>query len=133
MSANDSMICLVVHGRVPSKKNSKRIMRSKSGRTLVLPSKNHQEWVRGAILELKSATYGLETIKVAQHVDLVFYSPDKRKYDLTNKAESIMDALVDAGILLDDNYEVVPDLHLVHGGLDRKNPRCEIKIGISTE
>jgi len=43
-------------------------------------------------------------------------------------AESIMDFLVDVGVLEDDNYNVVPNLQLIYGGLARSNPRVEIEI-----
>jgi len=36
--------------------------------------------------------------------------------------------VVEAGILLDDNYEVVPKLILEYGGISKENPRCEIEI-----
>lgn len=52
----------------------------------------------------------------------------KRKADLTNKAESIMDALVDAGVLEDDNWFVCGDIRLLFGGIDRLNPRAEVEI-----
>lgn len=39
-----------------------------------------------------------------------------------------MDLLVDAGILADDNWFVVPQLKLRFGGKDKINPRCEIII-----
>lgn len=59
-----------------------------------------------------------------------FYLPDARKTDLTNKAESIMDLLVDNGIIEDDNCHVVPFISLYYFGIDRVNPRAEIKITI---
>ena len=43
-------------------------------------------------------------------------SPPKRVFDLTNKAESIMDALVDYGFISDDNYNVAATLLLHFGG-----------------
>jgi hypothetical protein len=39
-------------------------------------------------------------------VDVIY--PDYRKADNTNKAESVHDLLVDAGILSDDNNKVMP-------------------------
>jgi Holliday junction resolvase RusA-like endonuclease len=54
--------------------------------------------------------------------------PDAIRADLTNKAESIMDLLVDAGVLQDDNWNVVPEVILRCKGIDRTNPRAEITI-----
>jgi Holliday junction resolvase RusA-like endonuclease len=56
------------------------------------------------------------------------WAGDKRASDLTNKAESIMDLLVDAGILSDDNWFVVPNVELIFAGVDPKKPRAVIKI-----
>lgn len=61
-------------------------------------------------------------------VELKFFPSTKRLFDLSNKTESIMDLLVDAGIIQDDNYSVVPKLILEIGEHDKLNPRCEITI-----
>jgi Holliday junction resolvase RusA-like endonuclease len=75
--------------------------------------------------QLKSARVSL---KKPESIQITVYPPTLRKYDLTNKAESIMDALVDAKIIEDDNVNVVPKLILIHGGKDKDNPRAEIII-----
>ena len=61
-------------------------------------------------------------------VTLSFWAPDKRAADLTNKAESIMDLLVDRGILSDDNWHIIPNIELQFKGIDKINPRCYIYI-----
>lgn len=61
-------------------------------------------------------------------VEITFFAPDARKADLSNKAESLMDLLVDTKILEDDNWFVVKKLTLIFGGIDKKNPRAEIEI-----
>jgi len=66
-------------------------------------------------LPLKSAYLEIE----------VFHST-AQKGDLTNKAESIMDLLVDMEVLQDDNWSVVPELRLKFGGVDKHNSRAEI-------
>jgi Holliday junction resolvase RusA-like endonuclease len=119
-----STINLVVHGRTPSKKNSKQIIYVR-GKPLIISSKDYAEWHKISLQTLKNAPRLSVNIEV---VRLTFYSENKRKFDLSNKAESIMDLLVDAGILLDDNYEVVPKLILEYGGISKENPRCEIEI-----
>jgi hypothetical protein len=59
---------------------------------------------------------------------ITFYPPDRNAGDLTNKAESIMDLLVDMEILEDDNWFICSDIHLKFGGVDKQNPRAEIEI-----
>jgi hypothetical protein len=39
-----------------------------------------------------------------------------------------MDLLVDSGVLEDDDYRIVPALHLIFGAVDPKMPRAEIDI-----
>jgi len=124
MNSSDSIINLVVHGKTPSKKNSRRIIHV-HGRIMVMPSIPYREWHKTALLELKNAHTLNGTCEV---VHLTFYAENKRKFDLSNKAESIMDLLVDAGIIEDDNYSIVPKLILEYGGQDKENPRCEIQM-----
>ena len=50
------------------------------------------------------------------------------KGDLSNKAESIMDLLVDNGVIEDDNWFEVPALASTFGGVDKANPRAEVVI-----
>lgn len=62
------------------------------------------------------------------NIHIVFYPKTSVKADLSNKAESILDLLVDARILEDDNWYCVPELYLTFGGKDAENPRAEITI-----
>lgn len=98
------------------------------GKPVRLPSEKYRQWNKTASIELKNAFLGRETIKEVQSIKMRFFPKEKRLYDLSNKTESVMDTLVDAGILQDDNYKVVPRLILEHGEQDKENPRCEIEI-----
>jgi hypothetical protein len=118
------IIKLSVSGQTPSKKNSKQIVFVK-GRPLIISSKNYQEWHKISLKTLKMTPIRAENI---EKVVLYIYGKDKRKWDLTNRAESIMDLMVDAGIIEDDNYSIVPKITLIYGGIDKENPRCDIEI-----
>lgn len=61
-------------------------------------------------------------------VSITFYPNTRRRFDLSNAAESVMDLLVDAAILADDSWSVVLDLSLHFGEVDPKNPRAEVNI-----
>ena len=115
---------LTIKGRCPSKKNSR--INTRSGRSF--PSKKYKEWHEQASWQL----YTQEKPLNVEHctVELYFHAPDKRRWDLTNKAESIMDLLVDNGILKDDNAHVVSKLTLVNCGFDKKDPRVIIMIKV---
>ena len=52
-------------------------------------------------------------LSVTNLIILHISAPTLRKYDLTNKAESVMDLMVDYGLLEDDNSDNVPLLLLV--------------------
>ncbi len=115
---------LTIHGRVPSKKNSRKAIYA-GGRTIMIPSDQYKAWHQGAATEL----YGTKAIeKYPVRVKITLFMPDAIRADLTNKAESIMDLLVDCCILQDDNWNVIPELDLRCAGIDRKDPRAEIEI-----
>lgn len=105
-------------GRIPSKKNSK-IMRCFGSRPILLPSKNYKDWHKEAS---KMLPKGLK-IKNGSSLTLTLYAPDNRAGDLTNKAESIMDLLVDNEIIEDDSWKIITRLTLIFGGVDKENPR----------
>lgn len=57
---------------------------------------------------------------------MVFYAGTRHRADLSNRCESAMDLLVDAGLIEDDNWEIIRKLTLEFGGYDKNNPRVEI-------
>ena len=111
---------IIILGRIPSKKNSR--INTRSGRSF--PSKKYKEWHDDASRQLMQ--YKKEYFDDCS-INLFFHMPDNRKADITNKAESVMDMLVDNGILKDDCWQVVNELYM-YAELDRINPRVEINI-----
>lgn len=115
---------LTITGDIPSKKNSKQIIYVK-GRPLIIPSKNHKTWHTQAMSQLQRKRPVEGQIS---RLEAVFYPSTKRRSDLSNKFESVADLLVDAGIIEDDNWYVMPEVNLKFGDVDRENPRAEITI-----
>ena len=113
---------LVISGTTPSKKNSR--INTRSGRSF--PSKRFTDWEKPALLELQTQFKGLKVTDYPISLTLVFYNSDRRRHDLDNQASSILDTLVKAGVIEDDNQNFVNSIHLQYGGLDKENPRCEI-------
>ena len=113
-------------GDVPSKKNSKRIV-PVNGRHIIISSKNYLDWERDQ-LKLIKYTVHEALIENDYQLSVRFYPSTKRKFDLSNKVESIQDLLVKAGVISDDNYCVINSLHVYFGEVDRNNPRAEIEI-----
>jgi hypothetical protein len=115
-------------GRIPSKKNSKIIV-CKGSYPILLPSKNYSLWHEEQSWELKKYKILIKKpIAKCELVEIKFYAPDKRSTDLSNKTESIMDLLVDNEIIKDDNWFVCKSLFVSLVGIDKNNPRAEIKI-----
>lgn len=112
---------IVIQGRVPSKKNSR--INTRSGRSF--PSAKYTEWHKDASRQLIGVNKILE-----KGITIEFFMPDNRRCDLTNKAESIMDLLVDNGLLEDDCWQVTGYVILVPCGVDKENPRAEIYSGV---
>ena len=69
----------------------------------------------------------METVRVT----LVAYPPTKMKFDLDNLAPHMkfaMDAVVQMGVLEDDNYLYILSTEHLFGGVDKENPRVEFFI-----
>lgn len=97
----------------PSKKNSKEIgFINRGGKKLPLiyNSKSYKKWHKETRLEILSQKR--PSLDKCSSVSIIFHDKYKRKWDLTNKAESVMDLLVDMGIIKDDNWNIVPSVRL---------------------
>lgn len=112
---------IIINGSTPSKKNSR--INTRSGRSF--PSSKYTAWHKEASLQLTHAS-GSKHVP-GRPITLTFVAGDNRKFDLSNKAESIMDLLVDNLLLEDDNWSIVPELILKFGGVEKNNPRCIIE------
>jgi Holliday junction resolvase RusA-like endonuclease len=118
-------VTITLPGRVPSKKNSKRIIQA-GGRPRLISSEAFLAWHEEMMLRLRSKRP--KTPLAHAEIGITFFAPDRIKGDLSNKAESVMDLLVDSGYLADDNWTVVGHVCLTFGGVDPKNPRAEIQV-----
>lgn len=115
-----------LEGETPAKKNS-RIINTKTGRSF--PSKKYSDWHKSAVLEIKTQNiFNLkEPINRPVRVDLIFTHGDKRRRDSDNGCSSILDTLVDAGVLLDDCYTIVEEIN-IKNLYEKNNASCIIKI-----
>ena len=121
-----------IKGQPPSKKNSRNLF-VRNGKMMNIPSKRYSEWHKYAMHQL-NANKGLfvGNDRTIERISLEFYVIDKRRRDLTNIAESVMDCLVDATIIADDCWQVVPCVFLKFAGVDKQNPRTIINIHFKT-
>lgn len=60
------------------------------------------------------------------------YAKTRRRTDISNPCSIIdkfvCDALVEKGVIPDDDYNVVKKVTYLWGGVDKDNPRCEIEL-----
>ena len=73
---------------------------------------------------VKSQKYELEEEGVWLVCELTYYFPDLRRRDCHNMHKIVMDALEHVAFK-EDRWVLVRDMHV---GLDRKNPRIEVRL-----
>mgnify|MGYP001560619904 CR=1 FL=1 len=98
---------------------------------MMISSQIHEDWNKAAHWVAKKAmneTARKFPLRGFTQIRITFTPPNKRNGDLTNRAESIMDLLAEAGIIEDDNWFEVPDLHLRRGPVDKINPGALVEI-----
>lgn len=119
------MLKIILPGRVPSKKNSRRPF-IRNGRMLNFSSKAYEEWHKEQSLYLD--TQAIAKIDPPYRLTTTFFAPTNRSQDNSNAFESVADLLVECGILEDDNWFLLQECVQKFGGVDRQNPRVEIVI-----
>lgn len=120
---------MIIKGSVPSKKNSKRIVTNKStGKPFMISSAKHENWHKDALPEMKKQFAEYRVTEYPIGITMTFYWPDRRRHDLDNGMATILDALKDAGVIEDDNFNFIDTVQACYGGLDKENPRVEIYI-----
>ena len=108
-----------------TKKNHQQIVvNKKTGRPFVIPSKQYKDYEEQALWFIPKGIY------IAQRCNVCcrFYMPTKRKVDLTNLLEAIDDIMVKAGLLEDDNSNIIYSHDGSRVYYDKDNPRTEIEI-----
>lgn len=110
---------ITIYGSTPSKKNSR--INTRSGRSF--PSSKYTAWHKNASAQL----VGIKPIPGGTVLNVTFFAGDNRKFDLSNKLESVMDLFVDLRIIQDDNWSIVPEINLKFGGVEKDNAHCVIE------
>ena len=107
----------------PSKKNS-RVVDRRTGRTF--PNKRYTEWHKAAALYVRQQhAHPLDDGPFALYLE--FTHGDRVRRDSDNGVSSILDLLVDCGVLPDDNWMVVSKIN-VSNLYDKGNPGVNISI-----
>lgn len=109
-----------------SKKNSQRILINRAtGRPFISPSKQYKDYEKTALWMIPKLK---EPINEPVNVQTVFYMPTRRKCDLVNMQEAILDVMVKAGLLADDNYNIVQSMDGSRVLYCKEYPRTEVVI-----
>lgn len=116
---------LILYGDPRTKKNSARIIKSRSGGRFVAPSKAYVDYETRCLRQIKRPR---SPISARVNVRCVYYMKTARRVDLANLIEATTDILVKARVLEDDNSKIVASHDGSRVELDRKNPRVEIEI-----
>lgn len=98
------MIELIIHGNVPSKKNSR--IRTRSGS--YIPNRAFTDWQEQALWQVRAQckTRFFEPVSV----EVIVYFGTRARADLDNRLTSILDMLVEGLILTDDKWQDVPQV-----------------------
>lgn len=110
-----------------TKKNSQQIIRVK-GRPVIVPSKKYREYETAAT---PFCPYLL--IDYPVNIEAHYYRSTRRRVDITNLESALMDTLVHAGTLSDDNCRIVVSTDGSRVHYDKENPRTEVIITPSVE
>ena len=113
--------------RPATKKNSGQIIQVK-GRSILIPSKQYKQFEKDCMPYLKQVKDTAGIINYPVNVQCIFFTETKRKIDLPNLLNAIDDAMVQSGLLIDDNRDIIA----AHDGSrvfhDKFKPRIEITI-----
>lgn len=117
---------IVIKTSVPSQKNGKQIFINKrTGKRFITSSQNVKNWQEQALWQLKGQT---PIVGYPVALTMIFKYDSKHRHDLDNSASTVLDILVKAGLLEDDNTSYVETLTLQYGGVDKDNAGVEVYV-----
>lgn len=125
---NLNMLKLTYIGAIYSKKNSKQII-SVHGKPMIVSNsrakKNEQDMAAGFALQvIKKKWKPVGKYSVTMH----FWRESNVRRDLDNLTTSVLDALVLARALEDDNINNVKELHIYDMGVDKEAPGVVVNL-----
>ena len=112
-------INMVIYGEPCSKANSRRLVKSKSGRPLFIKSQKALNYVKSFCEQCKA----LDPLIVDDVAVLIRIYYSSRRPDLDESL--ILDCMQG---LVYKNDRQVKEKHVIWGGVDKQNPRAEISV-----
>lgn len=119
-----SLIDITLKGRPATKKNSGRII-TKNGKPIIIPSEAYKNYEDACMWQLAGKKLHISGIVV---VECKYYLPNKRSWpDLIGLLQATSDILTKAKVIDDDKWiSSYGDSSIA--GIDKENPRAEIRI-----
>lgn len=119
-----SVIDIVFKGRPVTKKNSGRII-SRNGKPIIIPSEAYKNYEDTCMWQLAGKKLHISGIIV---VECKYYLPNKRSWpDLIGLLQATSDILTKAKVIDDDKWICSYGDSCI-AGIDKDNPRAEIRI-----
>lgn len=110
-----------------SKKNSMQILvNPRTRRPFISPSSAYKAYRKAALMLIPADAR--QNIDYPVNVCAVFRMPTRRKVDVVNLQEALLDVLVDAGVLADDNSGIVAGMDGSRVVYDKEKPGTEVTI-----
>ena len=118
-------------GEIHSSKNSRRIFRTRSGQPFIAKSAKSKEDEGSFAIQLyqQRDTWDRMTAGLSYplKITFLFIRASKRRFDYVNMAQGILDAMVKAEYLPDDNADYVIPEFLPYI-IDKASPGCSISV-----
>lgn len=123
---------ITVAGELYSKKNSKDIfVNKKTGKYFIASNQKAREAEQDLVRQLEQLKelWHEYTDDLPRPLKICFkiYRKSERKFDYNNITQGLLDAMVKAGLLIDDNMKCVIPYYEPYS-VDRKNPRTIISL-----
>ena len=119
-----SVIDITLKGRPVTKKNSGRII-SRNGKPIIIPSEASKNYEDACMWQLAGKKLHISGIIV---VECKYYLPNKRSWpDLIGLLQATSDILTKAKVIDDDKW-ICSYGNSCIAGIDKDNPRAEIRI-----
>ena len=117
---------ITIPGQTISKKNSKRIVIVRN-KPMLVSSQAYQNWAHAAVWQLKTNEFVGREWQYPLFVGFHFARYGKGPFDYNNLTQGILDVLIEAGIIKDDNMNCVIPCGF-SWEVDKHNPRCVVAI-----
>lgn len=115
---------ITITGEAPSKKNS-RVVNTRTGRTF--PSKRYRQWHDTAVKEIKFFWKNRKPLEKVS-ATFCFFHKDNRRRDSDNQVSSVLDTLIDAGVLDDDKWQEIYEHRVVNARDPGKKGFCTVLL-----